>query len=78
MDEMYKRARWAVPGRAGHDLAGWVAIAVGLLAAVWTFREVDSWWLAIPAAILAWLAATAVVGAIWALVRRLLEASEGI
>jgi hypothetical protein len=78
MDEMYKRTRWGAPGGAGHGLAGWVAIAAGLLAAVWAFCEVDSWWLAIPAAIFAWLATTAVVGGLWALIRRLLEASDGI
>ncbi len=59
-------------------MAGWVAIAGGLLAAVWAFRVVPHWWLALPAAILAWLVGTGIVGGLWAVVRRLVELLEGI
>ena len=59
-------------------MAGWAAIAVGLLAAVWAFRSVQSFWLGLGAAILAWLAGTALVGGLWAIVRRLIEWYEGI
>ncbi len=82
MDEMYKRTRWAAPGGGGYSFAGWVAILAGLWAAVYTFRRLITsgypWWVAVLAAILAWLAGTAVVGVLWAVVRRLLEHSEGI
>jgi hypothetical protein len=75
---MYENTRWAAPGGGGHGLAGWLAIAVGLIAAIWVFYIVPHWWLALPAAILAWLLGTSVVGALWAAVRRLIEIREGI
>jgi len=74
----YRWTRWAAPGGKGHGIAGWVAIAVGLLAAIWTFHAIERLWLAFPAAIIAWLVGTALVGAIWALVRLLTQKHERI
>ena len=59
-------------------MAGWAAIVVGFLAAIWAFRAVSHWWLALPAGILAWFVGTGLVGALWAAVRRLIELREGI
>lgn len=78
MDEMYRWTRWAAPGGRGHGISGWVAIVVGAVAAIWTFHSVTRWWLALVAAALAWLVGTGLVGAIWALVRRIIEKREGI
>ncbi len=76
--EMYEWTRWAAPGGRGYGTAGWVAISAGLLAAIWTFHIISRWWLALPVAIVAWLVGTGLVGAIWAVVRRLIELGEGI
>lgn len=69
----YRWTRWAAPEGAGHGVSGWVAIGLGLLFSVWVFylvvHAVAYRWLAIPAAILAWFAATSFVGMVWALVR---------
>jgi hypothetical protein len=73
----YKWTQWAASG-GGQGIAGWVAIAVGLIAAVWTFHLFPYWWLRLPAAVLAWLVATGVVGGLWAVIRRLIELLEGI
>lgn len=78
MDESYKWTRWATLGGKGHGVVGWVAIAAGLSVAIWAFHVVQSWWLAFPAAIFAWLLGTALVGALWACIRRLIELWEGI
>jgi ABC-type uncharacterized transport system permease subunit len=75
---IYRWTQWAAPGGKGHGVVGWVAIAVGLLAAIWTFHAVRQWWLALPAAIIAWLVGTGLVGAVWAVVRLLIEKHEGI
>ena len=78
VSDIYRWTRWAAPSGKGHGVAGWVAIAVGLVAAIWTFHAAQRWWLAFPAAIIAWLVATALVGGIWAVVRLLIEKQEGI
>lgn len=78
MGEMYRWTRWAAPGGRGHGIVGWAAIAAGFLAAIWAFHVVPRWWLALPAAILAWPVGTGVVGALWAVIRRLIERREGV
>lgn len=78
MSEIYRWTRWAAPGGKGHSISSWVAIAVGAVAAVWTFHSITRWWLALAAAALAWLVGTGLVGAIWALIRRIIEKREGI
>ena len=59
-------------------MTGWAAIAFGGFAALWTFHIVPRWWLALPAAVGAWLLVTSLVGALWALVRQLIELYEGV
>ena len=78
MDETYRWTRWAAPGGSGHGMSGWVAIVVGTVAAIWAFHSVTRWWQALIAAAFAWLLGTGFVGAIWALVRRIIEKCEGI
>src|SRR5579863_2536984 len=58
--------------------SGWVAIVVGMLAAILTFHSVTRWWLALVAAALVWLFGTSFVPAIWTLVRRIIEKRQGI
>jgi len=62
----------------GHSISGWMAIIVGAVAAIWTFNSVTRWWLALVASALAWFVGTGLVGAIWAVVRRIIEKREGI
>jgi hypothetical protein len=73
----YRWTSWAASG-GGQGMAGWVAVAVGLIPAVWTFHFFTHWWLRLAAAVLAWLVATGVVGGLWAVIRRLIESLEGI
>ena len=78
MGDMHRWTTWAAPGGAGYEAIGWVAIAAGLLVAVWAFAFVSHWWLAAPAAILAYFVGVNGVSFLWALVRRLIELREGI
>lgn len=73
----YKWSRWAAKG-AGQEFAEWIAILIGALLAALNLWLVRPWWLAILSAIIAWLLGTAIIGAIWASVRRKIEKSEGI
>ena len=56
----------------------WVAISAGLAVAVLVFHVVSRWWLAVPAAIIAYVVGVNVVGVLWAVIRRLIELGEGI
>jgi hypothetical protein len=73
----YKWTRWAA-GNGGQTVASWLGLIVGLAGAIWVFRVVPHWYLAVPAAIIAWLVVTAVMGGFWALVRVIIERLEGI
>jgi hypothetical protein len=73
----YKWTKWASQG-GGQNLAQWLSIVVGLIAAIWVFHLVPHWYLAAPAGIIVWLLATYLVGALWAVVRLVVERYEGI
>jgi hypothetical protein len=66
VDEPYKWTRGAI-SRA------WVATIVGILAAVWVFRIVPHWWLALPAAIVVCFLVDDAVHALFGAIRGLIE-----
>ncbi len=78
VDGTYKWTRWAAPGGKGYGMIEWIAVFAGLGAAIWAFRSISSLWLALPGALIAWFLSTNLVGALWALIRRLVEGAEGI
>jgi hypothetical protein len=77
-EHTYPWTRWAAPGGQGYSIIEWVAIGVGIAAAILTFRVVPHWWLALPLAALAYYAGTILVAVLWARVRLMIERCEGI
>jgi multidrug transporter EmrE-like cation transporter len=76
-DSKLKWTYWAGPGGMGYAIAALISFAAAIVAGIWTFHVTPHWWLAIPAALLAWFASPALVSVLWAVIRIIIERLEG-